>query len=107
MSPARSASWRASTFVPEDVADQRHHLVQVGGRAAGDVEHAAPRPARRGADAALKFASMMLSMWQKSRDCVPSPKMRGVCPASAAVMNLGITAAYSDFGSWRGPKTLK
>jgi hypothetical protein len=50
---------------------------------------------------------MTLSMWQKSRDCVPSPKMRGARPASAAVMNFGITAAYSDCGSWRGPNTLK
>ena len=63
------------------------------------------RPAS--APAAAKFASTTLSMWQKSRDCLPSPKMRGCFPASAAVMNFGITAAYSDFGSWRGPNTLK
>ena len=63
--------------------------------------------ARASAAAAAKFASTTLSMWQKSRDCSPSPKMRGCFPASAAVMNFGITAAYSDFGSWRGPNTLK
>ena len=28
-------------------------------------------------------------------------------PVSIAVMNRGITAAYSESGSWRGPKTLK
>jgi len=40
-------------------------------------------------------------------DCRPSPKIVGGLPARAAPMKFGMTAAYWDVGSWRGPKTLK
>jgi len=43
----------------------------------------------------------------KSRECSPSPKMRGRWSASSDWMKRGMTAEYWDEGSWRGPKTLK
>jgi hypothetical protein len=43
----------------------------------------------------------------KSRDCSPSPLIGTTRPARIAAMNLGTTAAYWEFGSWREPNTLK
>ena len=59
------------------------------------------------ASAAARFAATTSATYTKSRDCSPSPKMRGRAPAQRAVTKSGITPAYIDFGSWRGPKTLK
>lgn len=42
---------------------------------------------------AFKFASITLSMYVKSLDCLPSPLIVGVSPSSSCLMNFGITAA--------------
>src|SRR5438552_668019 len=45
--------------------------------------------------------------WRRPGRPLPTPNTTGDVPASRAVTNLGMTAAYSDVGSWRGPNTLK
>ena len=56
---------------------------------------------------AATLALTTFSTYVKSRDCSPSPKITGASPSWNARMNFGITAAYSELGSWRGPNTLK
>lgn len=54
-----------------------------------------------------RLACTVFSMKQKSRVVSPSPKMVGDSPWRIFVTKRGMTAAYSDCGSCRGPKTLK
>ena len=64
-------------------------------------------PPTPGAVSARAVPSRTFSTNVKSRDCSPSPKITGGSPARSALMNFGMTAAYSDSGSCFGPKTLK
>src|SRR5882724_7264308 len=53
--------------------------------------------------AARRFARTTSEMWTKSRVCRPSPKTMGRCPKRRRVVKRGMAAAYSLFGSCRGP----
>jgi len=53
--------------------------------------------------AASRFARTTSDTWTKSRVWSPSPKTMGRCPARRRVANRGMAAAYSLFGSCRGP----
>ena len=66
--------------------------------------------ALKGTEEILDSASLFLFPWQagqKDHFVRITPDSVTGRPVSAAVMKRGITAAYSDIGSWRGPKTLK
>jgi hypothetical protein len=65
------------------------------------------RPLAPSASAASRLAATTFSTKVKSRDWPPSSKIVTGLPAAIAVMKSGTTAAYCEFGSWRGPKTLK
>ena len=64
-------------------------------------------PEAAGARAANTLASTTLSMYVKSRDCSPVPCTSIGSPRNAQRMKRGMTAAYSEAGSCRGPNTLK
>jgi hypothetical protein len=96
-----------------DVSERMAHVprprVDVDGLdlAAGKRREPGDDLVEAGPLAASRLASTALSTKVKSRDCSPSPWTTGRPPSSAAVMKFGITAAYCDWGSWPGPKTLK
>src|SRR6185437_8359961 len=104
-SPVREASYRASTVAPS-MSRIRCQSAFTLTRSPHPTLYASPNAAG-GASHASRLARTTFRTNVKSRVCSPSPKIVGDSPACAHTMNLGITAAYCDAGSWRGPNTLK